>query len=293
MEVEIRERVERLNSLLKDTEFKVSYTEKVCNNIVKSGLMIQKGHEKNGALPALYYDEDWYSKTDSEVIEILVSAYNKADIEDMNKVFTKEFLYARVQPMILDKSNLESIKSSDFLYIKNDSFIILFYLDVYRHGNQILFDSPSDDIKSDGIIRLTKSFLETEDITIEELYRAAFENLGKVITVKNMYDVLNDLSPFQIPEDKENKMYVVSIKSCDNGAAAILHPKTYEILTEILGTPFLVLPSSIHECIAIPWNDDYSEFKEMVQEVNQSLNVEEILSDHVYRYDDTGLKILL
>ena len=83
-------------------------------------------------------------------------------------------------------------------------------------------------------------------------------------------------------------MYVLSNADKLNGAAALLDAKTMEDISEKLGGDFVVLPSSIHETIVLPLNEDMDRhtLEAMVQDVNATqVAPEERLSDHVYAYD--------
>lgn len=90
------------------------------------------------------------------------------------------------------------------------------------------------------------------------------------------------------PEEENPSMYVLSNAERLNGAAAILDAKTMEDISEKLGGDFVVLPSSIHETIVLPMNEDMDRqaLETMVQDVNAGqVAPEERLSDHVYMYD--------
>ena len=68
-----------------------------------------------------------------------------------------------------------------------------------------------------------------------------------------------------------------------------------EELSETIGSDLYILPSSVHECIAVSTElGDPETLAEMVQEVNGSqVAPEEQLSDHVYHYDANTKEITL
>ncbi len=84
-------------------------------------------------------------------------------------------------------------------------------------------------------------------------------------------------------------MYVVTNKKRMYGAVAMLDRKVMKKAAEILGRDFIILPSSIHEVIVIPalnGDEDAGQMALMVKEVNATeVTADEILSEHVYRYD--------
>ena len=86
-------------------------------------------------------------------------------------------------------------------------------------------------------------------------------------------------------------MYVVSNKARFLGAATILYKQVLNYLYEKLEGEFYILPSSIHEVIAVS-NVELSEdeLKKMVTEINENeVDYLEVLSDSVYRYNGEQL----
>ena len=74
------------------------------------------------------------------------------------------------------------------------------------------------------------------------------------------------------------------------GAASLFYPFILEMIGERMGGNYYIIPSSVHETILIPDNEDYllSELEEMVWEINRTeLMAEDWLSDSVYYYDRT------
>lgn len=72
------------------------------------------------------------------------------------------------------------------------------------------------------------------------------------------------------------------------GAAHIMNPNVMESLQNIFRGEFYILPSSVHELIAVDpkkFDQPDAEYEKMVQEINRSaVAYGEQLSDHIYRY---------
>lgn len=89
-------------------------------------------------------------------------------------------------------------------------------------------------------------------------------------------------------ETKGPKMYVVSNSERNFGAAAILYQSFLEDFANKTMSDYYILPSSIHEVILIPVENEENEverLKNMVCEVNNTeLSIEEILSDSIYLF---------
>ena len=80
-----------------------------------------------------------------------------------------------------------------------------------------------------------------------------------------------------------------------NGAAEILNQKAMDEIAEKLGGDFIVLPSSVHETIVLPINEDMDpkELEGMVQQINAGVvSDEDKLSDHVFQYDSESHELV-
>lgn len=132
------------------------------------------------------------------------------------------------------------------------------------------------------------------------LHEIAIHNLAKSeIVFKSMKDALMEIMfPDGVPEEDplaeilsaedEIPMYVLSNAEKLNGAASVLDKDTMETISEMLGGDFVVIPSSIHEVIILPMDDnvDKDELEGIIREVNTGqVAPEERLSYHAYQYD--------
>ncbi len=128
----------------------------------------------------------------------------------------------------------------------------------------------------------------------ESLYQMAVSNMrrdGEAV-FKRMEDILKGIMPdggeIFADMDLGVKMYVLTNRSRHLGAAELLDRETLRGISEKLSGDFIVLPSSIHETIILPADDepDYPGLKSMVCTVNATeISGDERLSDHVYRFD--------
>ena len=87
-------------------------------------------------------------------------------------------------------------------------------------------------------------------------------------------------------------MYVMTNQAALYGAAIILYGDYFRSLAEQTGGDLYILPSSIHELIAVPVTDgDLAGLQDIVKEVNgkeEAASPYEVLSDNVYRYSRDG-----
>ena len=144
--------------------------------------------------------------------------------------------------------------------------------------------------------------------TEEQLFKLAAENTKRLLppVVKSMNDVMREIfmkdgMPPEIADmmlgemPPEQQMYVISNNKGINGAVSMLYEDGLHELAEKLGSDLYIMPSSIHEVIAVSTDMGTPEsLSEMVREVNGSqVSAEEQLSDHVYRFDAASKKLSL
>jgi hypothetical protein len=140
-------------------------------------------------------------------------------------------------------------------------------------------------------------------VTTEELHELAMENTRELlpVTVRTMDEVMRGFLGEDVAgamfEDvpPEGQMYIISNKENVNGAASMFYEDTLSELSEKIGSDLYILPSSIHEVIAVSSKlGTPEELSQMVREVNGSqVAPEEQLSDHVYKFDAETKKLSL
>lgn len=290
MEQKMKERIPRLNEIMKESGYRLIYQEKVCNNIIKEGYLIEKIEESDGlgAGCVFYYNPEWYEMSDEKTCQFLLSHLSSDKLLqnfDINNLMSAKYITSNVLPMIIGKQNLKDIANSGLCYITQDDFIILYYIRITQSETGI----DQEDI---GHMKLTYKLIERLHITSDELHCVAFQNLNKAIEITSLYDLLKSSIPFPAPPEISQAYVVTNIYSVF-GAAAILSKTAYNILSEYLGEKFLVLPSSIHECIAVPYDDHYINYADIVSTVNKEMvSIEDRLTDHVYLYDMGKLTVI-
>ena len=143
---------------------------------------------------------------------------------------------------------------------------------------------------------LTNDILDGYKISLEELDEAAKKNAEKsgfsVRTINEvMYELIGVNVGPEIEEPDEPQTYVLTNAKKLYGANIMLYKEYLEIVAERMNGDFYILPSSIHELLAVPVsNTGLEQLREMVKEVNDNVVApEEILGYEVYRYNiETG-----
>lgn len=142
----------------------------------------------------------------------------------------------------------------------------------------------------------------------EQLFKAAAENTRRILppVVQSMNEVMRDmfmadgmpkeLADLMIGEQEpERTMWVISNESRIDGAASMLYEDKLHNLAERVGTDLYILPSSVHEVIAVSVEmGEPEELAQMVAEINMDqVDLSERLSNQVYHYDKDLRKITL
>ena len=110
-----------------------------------------------------------------------------------------------------------------------------------------------------------------------------------------MQEVLRKMMGDAFPSDLEMgfampqtpNMYVISNENMLFGASAMLDENLLEQLSEKCQGDYFIIPSSVHEILAVPqMGQTYEEMEDMISSVNREVvSSEEYLSDRCYKFD--------
>lgn len=125
-------------------------------------------------------------------------------------------------------------------------------------------------------------------LTPDSLHELARENTPKILParVKSMKNMLQGFIK-DFDNDSAESMYVITNTSQNYGAAVMFYDDVLSEVAETLGGDLAVIPSSIHEVLAVRIDRVPLEMlEEIVHEVNTTVvDDDEILSDSIYRFD--------
>ena len=190
---------------------------------------------------------------------------------DIRKQLNKKNILDKVVPRLYStKYHSEKLKNLFSIPISAD-IVEAFYIEL---------DMPVCPADHKAMLGISSAMLDLLFITPDELIDSAYRNISSDFQVTHLSDFLKDFidSPDNVP------MYLVTSLEGTYGASVILHPSVQRLLSEILGE-YLVLPSSVHEVLAIPtqFAPNLDEVANMVQTINEEVvEPSERLSDHVY-----------
>lgn len=264
------------------------------NGLTLTGLIIRE--KDNPVAPTIYLDKylnDFNEGADMEnIINQIMETYeeHKGGIQYDAESFTD---WDKVKDTIIFKL-INKERNADFL--KEAPHVLL--CDMALIFQSLISTNEDEDLAT---ITILNSHKDLWGKSTDDLFDMAKVNTPKLLPAKvqSMNDVMRDmmakdgipeeLLSEMIPEMPEDKMmYVISNKDNINGAAAILYKDCEPLkeLAEKVGTDLYILPSSIHEVIAISAKEvDPAELKAMIGEVNtEQVRPEERLGDNPYLY---------
>lgn len=143
-------------------------------------------------------------------------------------------------------------------------------------------------------------------LTPDEIIKIGVENINaqefQVLSMKDllMEMVVKDGIPLSMVEDMFSSdlsnppMIVLTNERKLQGASAILSAQTLKKVEEIIGGEYYIIPSSVHETIAVPIMDlTVEELNRMVREINMTeVKPEDVLSDNVFKYNGDKLTMV-
>ena len=145
-----------------------------------------------------------------------------------------------------------------------------------------------------GTINIDDALLQKLGLNEDEVWLHAYENTVNDSQVIDMVDVLSPLllSSFQsqvsLPDVNTCPMAIVTNESRYLGAGSILNKNLLEEYAQYVNAEKLVLiPSSIHEWIIVPYDDDLNidEVNEMIRNTNVQIEERMVLCDHAFIFE--------
>lgn len=270
----------------------VTVSEVVKNNDVRLDGINISFQDDQRIMPVLYLNGFYEQYADDvksipEIVEEIVDLRERGndpgfDIDEITSLTKWDKIKDEVYPVLLStESNRELLKKYVHKEFLDLSVIYIIRLSSNENGM--------------GSVKITQDMMKGYDgITEDDLHAQALENMEKEgYRVQNILDVLVSMRPDFVdmdsneplnPAEMKGRMFVLSNRCKMYGAAGILNNR----LLRSIGRSCFILPSSVHETIIVPDDEDMSEeaLDNMVDEVNSTqLEPQDVLSDHAYYYD--------
>lgn len=170
------------------------------------------------------------------------------------------------------------------------------YLDLALY---FYIDTELLDKEVSGSIAITNDMMKIWGVEASDLFCLAFENTPRIseYRVKHIAEMLMDAGGEMFADeldmdDTSPAMYVATNKNSSFGASVMMDRDVCSSFADKCGKDFYILPSSVHEVLFIPDNENIkvNELADMVKEVNQTQVAKaDQLSNGVYLYmKETG-----
>ena len=280
-----------------DMKVRVDSVEKVNRKL--DGLSLLAKNEKIKVFPTLYISDMYeeYLKTEDlqatlrEAAETMDEVFRAAEVPSLDIGTARDNIIFQLVNTVQNADMLKNLPHREF---QDLSIIYRWVASVDDRG-----------IASSIINNNLAKKLELEE---EQLFKAAAENTRRILppVVQSMNDVMRDMfmadcMPKELvdlmigEQEPERTMWVISNERKIDGAASMLYEDKLHKLAESIGTDLYLLPSSVHEVIAVSVEmGEPEELAQMVAEINMDqVELGERLSNQVYHYDKDLRKITL
>lgn len=216
----------------------------------------------------------------SKVIELRIK-HRKETKMDLNYLEDFEAIKKDIIPTFagLEEYNKELMETCP--YVKILDMVMVF---------RIVINMKDEDGVT-GTILIKDDLQNKLGVTTQTLFETALKNVKGNFKCKNMGEIFKEMigaSDLEAEMFKDNPMYVLTNKEMTFGAAAIIDEEFMWNVYDKMGGDFIIIPSSIHELIAVPMtemenNADY--VNNMIKDVNRTqVEQKDRLSNHAYKF---------
>lgn len=291
----IENQVERLNLDLKVNQQEVRKN----NDLLLDGINLKGDSD---IVPTVYANDYYngYQEGDSleDIALHIIDVTQKQELQDIDveALANWESMKERVIFKVIgEEGNQELQKEIPF---KKEQDMLLTY--------QVLLSIQEEGVAT---FQITNAIQSKFGISEKDLYEAALENMPKLLppVFDSMDSVMNELLFGTAQEAKDfdttlrdidtsQHMYVLTNQAKHLGAAGIFQPDVMDKITQTFDRDMVVLPSSLHEVIMLPYTEDVDirDLKDMVTEINATqVSPQEVLTNQVYIYDQGAQKLMI
>ena len=261
--------------------YKAEAHETVKNGVIFEGITINN----DAVVAPIIYTQQLIDEAErrgkglSDVVNEVIRVYeeNRWPGIDASRFLEREFILPRLRIGIQKESDEDLEKRECELE----------GLEAYLYVNGCKEDGHGKEF----CIKAKKSYLQNAGIDPAEAWTIAEKHTFAETRIRKMSEVIADICGITYDESVEmdlgNPFYVVGNTSGVKGASAILDRKALAEFGREHGIEkILVLPSSIHEMLIVPYEEclmDLDEYSEMVRSINEAeVAPEEQLTDRAY-----------
>jgi hypothetical protein len=280
---------------LADGKFNIKVVSTLKNNGIRLTGIVASGDGIN--ISPTVYLELYYTgyKEDTETVEEIVKrVYEKLDKESRRGRVSADIEYFMQWDNVKGKvySKLINAGMNRELLDLVPHRVVMDLAEVYYVKCEHI-----DELNTGGIIQIYNEHSRQWGVSEDDLNRTAHENMEQDnMLCRSISDIIKEILGIGSNDDNSEdnylesgiqKMYVITNSGKKYGASELLRTDIFCDIADKLHDDIIILPSSIHEIIIIPAGlGRVEELAELVKEVNDTeVELDEILSYHVYRYD--------
>lgn len=282
----IEEVKENLPEELKNATVEVQTVTKNNNTELKSLLIKIEGENLT---PSIYLEQFYkdYRNNKMELEEIVLKVielrikHRKETKMDLNYLEDFEAIKKDIIPTFagLEEYNKELMERCP--YVKILDMVMVFRIVI----------NIKDENGVTGTILIKDDLQNKLGVTTQTLFETALKNVKGNFKCKKMGEIFKEMmgaSDLEAEMFNDNPMYVLTNKEMTFGAAAIIDEEFMWDVYDKIGGDFIIIPSSIHELIAIPMTEmeNNAEYvNNMIKDVNRTqVEQEDRLSNHAYKF---------
>ena len=265
------------------------------NGVEKHGTTVKP--ENSNIAPNIYLDGYYEQYKEGESLDVIMSRIQRVVMEHMEapdefadiaqKFQDFDFVKDRVV-MVAVNSERNAELLTQVPHQEREDLSLIY---------KVMLGNDADGMAS---ITVRNEHLEMWGKEAEEIHELAMKNTREIlpVTVQSMNEVMKEMfSKDGMPDDMmelmfedmpmNQQMFIISNQAKVNGAASMFYEDALSGLAEKIGSDLYILPSSVHEVIAVSTEMGDPEYlSNMVKEVNGTqVSNDEQLSDHVYKFD--------
>lgn len=237
------------------------------NGVIKMGVTIRE--EGENVAPTIYLD-GLKAETDMDAAEEIIRIYESLEKPEFDVTFITSYDKAKdnLRICVAGEGKADTVAKS------------VMDLEVYARV-----------LVQDGSTKVTEQLLKIWGKTLDEVLTDAEQNTFSDVKHFSMADFVMEVTGAQVDEIP---MEIVTNTEKHMGAIQMFNIEVLSEVAEKFDNDLYILPSNIHEVIALPAEGNLLMLAEMVKEVNSvEVSPEEQLSNSVYKFDRKEKRLTL
>lgn len=264
------------------------------NGVERVGMSVKEQHEQKA--PVIYLDSYYKSFLEQEMtvgnaVKDIYNTLNECQIPMLPDIVFSNFEAVKpriVYRLVNYKHNKKLLEDIPYFIYYDLAIIFCVLIESNDNGciSMLIHNNYMNVWKTDRD-RLYKLAEENTPRLLPFVFNSMPEIITKVSVHSEEHDFGDQLRDSLLDAQAHSPLYVLTNTEGIYGAAVVLYDGVLKEISETMGKDLIILPSSIHEVLLIPYNDtvNYIELSEMVKSINETeVPMDEVLSNNIYLY---------